>query len=88
MGAKGASVLALTPVALRAPSVSAKTNQSVKDVPGTKCQGCIGLDTATSRQGRPTWRSAAELALRPTKRGRGAGGYARAGRPASAQRAV
>ena len=42
--------LALTPVALRAPSVSAKNSKSVHDVPGTKCIRCAGIDRHSCRR--------------------------------------
>jgi hypothetical protein len=41
--------LALTPVALRAPFVSAKNAKSVHHVPGTKCPLCLGIDTPRPR---------------------------------------
>ena len=41
--------LALTPVAPRAPFVSAKNAKSVYHVPGTKCIPCASLDRESSR---------------------------------------
>ena len=44
------SFVALTPVALRAPSVSATKQRSVYHVLGTKCIPCAGLDRRSRRQ--------------------------------------
>jgi hypothetical protein len=48
-GRRAEAFLALTPVALRAPSVSAKNAKSVYHVLDTKCIPCATLDRLSSR---------------------------------------